>query len=435
MTRKPTILLVEDDEILAASLTTRLSLEGMTPVLASSCEAALEALERRGFDAVVSDIRLPDGSGEDIFWSERARFAMTPTIFATAYGDVEQAVRLVKLGAIDYLAKPYDLGTLVEMLRRVTRGETAEPSGQDDFIALSPAMSRVMATLERIADTSQNVMFVGPGGSGRQTLARRLHDRSARRDQPFVVLEGAALGANGGDRLLFGGRDSNGAAEAGVLDEVGTGALLITGVTDIAPECQGRLLRFVDEHRYRPVGVTGERVFAGRLLSTLNSAPPDPASSAALRPDLLHRLGVIEVRVPSLAERKEDILPLAERMLLAEIRQTPLAEPKRLSDEAADALEAHDWPGNLRELRNRIARAAALAAETTITPEDLFPDQPVFGRTFDHKLDTARRDAERQVIEAALAENGGRIVETAKALGISRVTLWSKMKRFGIAKS
>ncbi len=435
MNRKPTVLLVEDDEILAASLTTRLSLEGMVPVLAASCEAAIEALERRSFDAVVSDIRLPDGSGEDIFWSERARFAMTPTIFATAYGDVEQAVRLVKLGAIDYLAKPYDLGTLVALLRRVTGGEITEPSHLDDLVAVSPAMGRVMATLERIADTSQNVMFVGPSGSGRQTLARRLHDSSTRRDQPFVVLEGAALGANGGDRLLFGGKDPAGAIETGVLDEVGTGTLLITGIADIAPECQGRLLRFVDEHRYRPVGLTGERAFAGRILSTMGASAADPAPSAAVRPDLLHRLGVIEVRVPALAERKEDILPLAERMLLAETARSPRAEPRRFSGDAVDALEAHDWPGNLRELRNRIARAAALAAAEAITPEDLFPDQPVFGRTFDHKLDNARRDAERQVIEAALAENGGRIVETAKALGISRVTLWSKMKRFDIAKS
>lgn len=432
MTQRPTVLVVEDDEILAASLTTRLELEGLTPVRATTCRAALAALERRDFDAVVSDIRLPDGSGADVFFAERARFAMTPTVFATAYGDVDEAVRLVKAGATDYLTKPYDLGALVDLLHRVTRSgpRTADP---DRVASVAPAMVRLEAAIERLADAPQNVLFVGPAGSGRQTLARRLHEASRRRDEPFVVVEGAALNTPAGERLLFGQRDGT-VDEPGLVDEVGAGTLLVTEVADLAPETQARLLRFVEDHRYRPIGATAERLFTGRIVATSDVDPAEAAAPGGLRPDLLHRFGVVELRVPPLAEREADIVPIAEHVLATTVTPDRTDRP-RFSPEAIGALEAHDWPGNLRELRNRVVRAALLASGDEITAADLFPEHPGAATSADHTLDAARRDAERQVIEAALTENQGRIVETARALGISRVTLWSKMKRLGIARS
>jgi DNA-binding NtrC family response regulator len=433
VTDAPTILLVEDDEILASSLKARLTLEGMIPVHAASCEAAIEALEHRDFDAVVSDIRLPDGSGEDVFWAERARFAMTPTIFATAYGDIEQAVRLVKFGAIDYLTKPYDLGALVDLLRRVT-GHPEEGVGSAEFIAASAAMQKVATALRRLADDTQNILFVGPSGSGRQALARQLHALSSRAADPFVVIEGAALTTSGGDRLLFGSREAGDAHEPGLLDGVGVGTLLITDVADIPPELQARLLRFVEEHRYRPVGATAEKTFVGRIMATNRVSPTEAGAAPGHASDLLHRLAVIELRLPPLAERDEDIVPLAEHFLHVCDRAVPRSARHRLTPQAIAALRDHSWPGNIRELRNRIVRAVTLSGEEELTVADLFPDQPIGSDPADHKLDTARRDAERQAIEAALAENHGRIVDTAKALGISRVTLWSKMKRFGIAK-
>ncbi len=428
--RRPSILVVEDDAILADSLLTRLTLEGMNPVRAADCAEALAALDRRGFDAVVSDIRLPDGSGEDVFRSRRARRAMIPTIFTTAFADVEQAVRLVKLGAVDYLTKPYDLGALVDLLGRVTRAAGEARPSASEIPARSPAMARLEASLDRLAESDRNLLLIGAAGVGKKTLARRLHDRSARAGAPFVVVEGAGLTAAAGDRILFGVLGADGGREPGLAAEVGEGTLLVAEIADIAPEMQARLPRFVEDHVYRPAGGTLEEVFAGRLMATATAATAE--TPLGLRADLVDRFGVLAIRVPALSERAEDLLPLAEAMLAEECAAG--ADEKTFSRDAVAALEAHDWPGNLRELRNRIVRAHLLAAGEALTAADLFPERPPTGERAGLELDAARRDAERQVIEAALAENGGRIVETAKALGISRVTLWSKMKRFGIAK-
>jgi DNA-binding NtrC family response regulator len=430
MSETATILIVENDAILARSLVAQLRREGMTPIHAPTCEAALDALATRRIDAVVSDIRLPDGSGEDIFWAEAGRFSRTPTIFTTANGEVEQAVRLVKLGATDYLLKPYDLGILVTRLTRLTAHHRSRPG---ELVAQSPAMLRVVDLLDRIRDRPENVLFSGSLDSGRQMLARRLHDMSARAASPFVVVEGATLTAAHGDRVLFGVCDAAGTSSPGLLDTVGEGTLLVTDIDEIAADFQARLLRFVGDHLYRPVGSTTECRFLGRICATASAACGDAPGARTIGSDLRRRFAEHEIAVPPLSARSEDLLCLA-RILLHEQVETFSYRAFGFSVEAEAALIAHDWPGNLRELRNRIVRAAMTEESETISVATLFPESAPDGDAGEQTLEAARREAERHVIEAALAENGGRIVETAKALGISRVTLWSKMKRFGIEK-
>jgi DNA-binding NtrC family response regulator len=431
MTERPAILIVEDDAILAESLVTRLRLEGMEPIAAGSCAEALALLDARGFDAVVSDIRLPDGSGEEIFWSQPARFAMTPTIFTTAYGEIEQAVRLVRLGAVDYLAKPHDVGELVTRLRRVTGMDRDATTPDDAVVAASRRMAEAVDLADRAAATRHNVLLIGAPGVGKRRLAERIHRAAAGDGAPFVEIDGASLTAERGDRLLFGVRDGSAPETDGLLDEIGAGTLAISRIEDIPDEARGRLARFFETRRFRPIGASAERTFEGRIIGTATAARIE--AEGGEHADFFDRFATIAVRVPPLCERPQDVRPLAERLLGAEIA-TNLDGPSAFSGDALAALEAHDWPGNVRELRNRIVRAVLTRRSGPIEVADLFPDRAVDDTPHDLRLDAARRDAERQAIEAALAENRGRIVETAKALGISRVTLWSKMRRFDIAK-
>lgn len=431
MRERPAILIVEDDAILAESLVTRLRLEGMEPFAAASCAEALAALDARGFDAVVSDIRLPDGTGEEIFWSEPARFAMTPTIFTTAYGEIEQAVRLVRLGAVDYLAKPHDVGELVSRLRRVTGMDRPQAGAEIAVFAASCRMAEAVALADRAAATRHNVLLIGEPGVGKRLLAERIHRRSAKAASPFVEIAGGSLTAERGDRLLFGVRDGAEREIEGILDEIGDGTLVITRVEDIPIEVRGRLARFVETRRYRSVGAAIERTFEGRIIGTATASKME--AEGGEHADFFDRFATVAVRVPPLGERTADLDGLAGHLAAVEAAAAACA-PVEFGADALAALEAHDWPGNGRELRNRIVRAMLVARDGRIAAGDLFPDRAPDEQPHELRLDAARRDAERQAIETALAENQGRIVETAKALGISRVTLWSKMRRFDIAK-
>ena len=431
MTERPAVLIVEDDAILAESLVTRLRLEGMKPFAAVSCAEARALLASRDFDAVVSDIRLPDGTGEEIFWSEPARFAMTPTIFTTAYGEIEQAVRLVKLGAVDYLAKPHDVGELVTRLRRVTGMDRLQTESDDAIVTVSRRMAEAIELADRAAATRHNILLIGEPGVGKRLLARRIHRHSGDAESAIVEIAGGALTADRGERLLFGMRDGGAHEIEGLLDEVGDGTLVITRVEDISVDDRGRLARFVETRRFRSIGASSERAFEGRIIGTATASKME--TEGGEHSDFFDCFATVAIRVPSLCERSEDIRALADRLLAAEAAAGSGA-PVDFAADALVALASHDWPGNVRELRNRIVRAMLACRGGIIEAGDLFPDRTLDDHPHDLRLDSARRDAERQAIEAALTENQGRIVETAKALGVSRVTLWSKMRRLDIAK-
>lgn len=437
MTERARVLLVEDDDVLGPSLRHRFALEGFDPLLATSAREAMAALRRHGFAAIVSDIRLPDGDGESLYRAAIGLLGRTPILFVTAHGDVEQAVRLIKAGADDYLTKPFDVATLVARVRALLPATRGADAAADAAVAMElPAMRKLEAALQRLARTAAPVLIGGESGVGKEVLARRLHALSGR--TPFVALNCAAIPAELAESTLFGhekGAFTGATARhAGYFEEAQDGTLFLDEIGELPLPLQAKLLRALQDRRFRRVGGTVDLPFAARLVAATNADLAERAAAGSFRADLLFRIAVVDLVIPPLRERPEDVAALFARFLpeIAAEYRVPLPDTDA---DVASALRAHDWPGNIRELRNRIARALALGEGTSLRAADLFPERRLATAPAGEAstLETARDDAERQAIRAALRAHGGRIAATAASLGVSRVTLWTKMKRLGLS--
>lgn len=437
----PRILVIEDDDVLGPSLVHRLRLEGYAPLLATRAAEALALIGRERFAAVVSDIRLPDGDGELLYRRAMAHLADTPILFVTAFGDIGQAVRLVKAGASDYLTKPFDMAALVGRLAELVRrrpgrrdlGEDAPP------VIESAALRRIDQQLQRLARTPAPVLLRGESGSGKEVIARRLHAMGGR--DPFVAVNCAAIPPDLAESTLFGHEKGafTGATSrhAGYFEEAASGTLFLDEIGELPLVLQAKLLRAIQERRYRRVGGTTDLSFEARLVTATNADLRARVASKEFREDLLFRIAVVEVDVPPLRDRHEDLLALFHAFVARFAAEYGIVPPA-IAPDVEPILLAHDWPGNARELRNRVARALALADGQVVGARDLFPErnldtQPPAGTEM-ATLEAARDDAERQAIAAALRAAGGRIAVAAAALGVSRVTLWSKMKRLGLQR-
>jgi DNA-binding NtrC family response regulator len=456
MSRLAMILIVEDDEILGRSLLQRLTLEGYDARLAADGATALGVVGRQRPDAVMCDMRLPDRDGESLMREIFARIGAVPTLFMTAYGDIDQAVRLVRAGARDYLTKPFDLDEVVEALRNATRpkGAAADPGGAQDAFAsfgLSPASAAIRRTLERVADVDLPVLLLGETGTGKEVAARFLHAQSQRREAPFVAVNCAALAPELVDSAIFGHEKGafTGAVERrlGFAEKAGSGTLFLDEIGELDPSLQAKLLRLVQEREFMRVGGSRPVSFAARLVCATHRDLEAEIAAGNFREDLWYRINVVTVRMPPLRERPEEIAPLITRFL-AVAGPRLRGEEVSLSPEALDAANGYDWPGNVRELENRIDRAVALAEGPCLSIGDLFPDHPdpastgnMAGSTRGPEggigsgmtLAQVRDAAERAHIAATLEATGGGIQEAAARLGVSRTTLWEKMRRHGLS--
>lgn len=443
MSGEPLVLVVEDDPVLGPALVQRLRLEGYRPRLATTGEAALREARSLRPDAVVSDIRLPDLSGEEVYRRLVGDLGALPAFFMTAFGDVAQAVRLVRAGARDYLTKPVDVDRLVEALDQALAAGKGELAAAEHAPALgvSPAMRAVEAVLRKAARVDVPVVLTGETGAGKEVAARFLHAVSPRAAQPFVAVNCAAIPRDLAESTLFGherGAFTGAAARhAGVAERAGAGTLLLDEVAELPSELQAKLLRLVQERAFLPLGAAAERPFAARLVCATHADLMARVREGRFREDLYYRLHVVAVEVPALRRRAEDLSWLAERLLGEAISRFGLG-PRRLTGPALAALADHDWPGNVRELRNRIERAVALADGDEIGAGELFPEhgleppqEPVGAEaTF---LDSVVGEATRGAIQDALRRAGGNRGEAARLLGISRTTLWKRMRDLGLA--
>ncbi|MGY6535268.1 MAG: sigma-54-dependent transcriptional regulator [Pararhodobacter sp.] len=409
------IALVEDDEIMGGSILQRLELEGARVVWLKTMHRALGALRtpRQAFDAVVCDIRLPDGSGEDLFNKLCEHGAPPPFLFMTGQGAADQAVRLLRSGAADYLMKPFDMGQFLERLAQVITPPDLATKGT--WFGISPKAKALDSDLARLADRAEPVLILGESGTGKRLVAHRLHSLSDRRAAPFVAVDLTRLSP---DDMANDILDS----DHGAFVRAGEGFLLIERIGQASAELQVRLLTAL----WASDGAMGPRLIA--------TDGPD-LTPEALRPDFYFYLSIVTLSIPAFRGRPEDAVWLMSRLFegMNARRSVPF---RGISPQAEQAVRAHDWPGNGRELRARLMRAVAMAKGETIFPTDLFPEGvpgavQTMGEGF-QPLSDVRDAAERAHIQSALSYADGSLTEAAKLLQIGRSTLWEKMQKLGI---
>ncbi|MCB9948453.1 MAG: sigma-54-dependent Fis family transcriptional regulator [Rhodospirillaceae bacterium] len=431
----PRIGILEDDPIMAQSLTQRLRLEGYETLHWSCGRDALRDIDRSPFDVLICDIRLPDMSGADVFRHLCSSGRELPVILTTAYGDIDQAVSLMRGGAADYVTKPFDMGLFLEKIANAL-GVTQRPAG-DGELGRSAAMRRIQSLLQRVVDIDSTVLLTGESGVGKEVAARFLHARSRRAARPFVAVNCAAIPAELIESELFGHRKGafTGAASdhRGYLERAGGGTLFLDEIGDLPPAVQVKLLRVLQERRFTRVGGEGQQAFDARIVAATHADLEAMVRDGRFREDLLFRINVIPVAIPPLRDRPEDIAALLRRFVAEFAGVMGRTGVPRITDAAFSAARTHPWRGNVRELRNRSERAVALADGPTITAADLFPEAGLPEGEPVHTLGAVREQAERRHILSVLDQTGGRIQDAARRLGISRTTLWERMRRLGIS--
>mgnify|MGYP006277412439 CR=1 FL=1 len=436
-----TILVVEDEAITRDTLTGVLERAGHRVTAVESAEAA-RAADPSSFDLVLTDLRLPGAAGTELI----AAADPTPVIVLTSYASVRSAVDSMKQGAVDYLAKPFDHDELVLLVDRTLR--TADLERQNaalksqveahypvgGMIGESPAMQAVFDRLQRVAPTSATVLVLGESGTGKELAARAIHDASPRQDGPFITVNCAAIPAGlieselfGHEKGAFTGADRQ---HRGLVEAAEGGTLFLDEIGELPAEAQARLLRVLQAGEVRRVGATGARHVDVRLVAATHRDLRTLVAEGDFREDLYYRLQVMEIRLPPLRERGDDVQALA-RALLERACHRLNRPPLTLTEDARQAVQRHDWPGNVRELENAIERAVILADGETI-------DTPALG------LETAPQRRETPTGDLSLdeyfihfvREHEGELTETelARRLGVSRKTLWERRQRLGIPR-
>lgn len=449
---KPKLLIVEDDEGLQAQL--KWAYDDFDVVIAGTREAALASLRSEEPAVVTLDLGLPpdpDGTSEGFAVLE-AIMAMKPdtkVIVASGHGARESALRAVEQGAYDFYQKPVDIDTLGLIVQRAYRlhhiesenRRLAEKVGEDrtvlgSMVTAAPEMAKVARTIERVAPTNVSVMLLGASGTGKELLARGVHDCSGRRQGAFVAINCAAIPENLLESELFGHEKGafTGAVKTteGKIELADGGTLFLDEVGDIPLSLQVKLLRFLQERTIERIGGRKPIAVDTRIVCATHQNLESMIGEGTFREDLFYRLAEIVVKVPTLAERPGDAVLLAKHFM-ARFAKEMNPQVKSFAPDALAAIDSWTWPGNVRELENRVKRAVIMAEGKQISVEDLDLSQPDDGGAdIALNLKAAREQADRRMIRQALARTEGNISNTAKLLGISRPTLYDLLKQYDL---
>jgi two-component system, NtrC family, response regulator PilR len=454
------ILVVDDEASMREFLEILLAKQGHRVSTASDVAGALRRADERVLDLVITDLRLGADSGLDVLRGVKERSAATEVVMVTAFATTENAVQAMKLGAYDYVLKPFKLDELLLVVQkalerrslvqenRVLRHKVGRTRGATAILGRSAAIEEVRSLVEKVGPTRATILVTGESGTGKEVIARAIHERGERRDQPFVPINCGAIPEGLIESELFGHERGSftGASETkvGLFEVAGSGTLFLDEVAELPPHLQVKLLRALQERKIRRVGGKGDIAVDARIVAATNRELQEEVAAGRFREDLFYRLNVIQIRMPALRDRREDV-PLFVAHFLAGFAVEAGKPQMRLSPEAERRLSEYDYPGNVRELANVVERAVTLADGPELGVADLppalrgapnaapddgaaAPTLPETGFDLQAHLDAI----ERRMLEQALARAGGVKTEAARLLSLTFRSLRYRLAKYGI---
>ena len=449
---RTSILVVDDDADMREWVKEELEHEGFVVETAGGGRAGVERVKMGGIDLVVSDVKMPDLDGLDLLREIREVDPSPFVIIVTAFGSIDTAIRAVKLGAYDYITKPFKIDQLLlsidkalaerSLRTEVTRlrEEVSRRDRMDNIIGRSAPMQEIFALIRRASASYANLLITGESGTGKELVARALHAKSPRKGHPFVAVNCAAIPEQLLESELFGyARGAHSTANAdrqGLFVEANGGTLFLDEIAELPLSLQPKLLRVLQDGEVRPLGMNRSERVDVRVIAATNRDIERQLREGRFREDLYYRLNVIQIQLPPLRGRQEDILPLADHFLARSVERSG-KKVQGWIEGAKKILLAHHWPGNVRELENVVERAVALTEGNLIGPEDL--PRSMQERKSQDRLSTAVAQGftldqlEREYIERVLEVEGGNKTRAAHRLGLDRKTLYRKLEEYASA--
>jgi DNA-binding NtrC family response regulator len=443
------ILVVDDDAAMRDYLRDELEHEGFRVLTAEGGRAGVERVKQGGVDLVVSDVKMPDLDGLDLLREVRAVDPSPYVITITAFGSIDTAIRAVKLGAYDYVTKPFEFDQLLMTIEKALgerelrsevnrlRAEVARRDRLENLIGRSQAMQEIFDLIRRVSGSPANVLITGESGTGKELVARAIHSHSPRKARPFVGVNCAAIPGTLLESDLFGykrGAFTDARTDRqGLFVEADGGTMFLDEITELPLPLQPKLLRVLQEHEVRPLGASRSERIDVRVIAATNRNIEASLQAGEFREDLYYRLNVIQIQIPPLRARNEDILPLATHFLARSAARAQKAL-RGFSEATHKILLGHHWPGNVRELENVVERAVALCEREIIGPEDLPP--ALRERKNPDRLAGAvaqgltLEQLEREYIERVMQAEGGNKTRAAQRLGLDRKTLYRKLDEY-----